>query len=113
MRPLSTVYAPWWRPATTPEYAATLSRVLSNAGHSQEAEGWRISAAARYDALVLRHPEAFIGHAAHFWLTVATIGRRARLAPVTGVLATSAAMVATAGERPCGSRSCAVTAGPS
>jgi hypothetical protein len=62
MRPLSTVYAPWWRPATTPEYAATLSRVLSNAGHSQEAEGWRISAAARYDALVLRHPEAFIGH---------------------------------------------------
>jgi hypothetical protein len=53
-----------------PEYAATLAGVLGNAGHSQEAERWRISAAARYDALVLRHPEAFIDHAAHFRLTV-------------------------------------------
>ena len=53
-----------------PEYAATLAGVLSDAGHPQEAEHWRISAAARYDELVLRHPEAFVDHAADFWLTV-------------------------------------------
>jgi hypothetical protein len=44
--------------------------VLSDAGHAQEAENWRISAAARYDELVVRHPEAFVDHAAEFWLTV-------------------------------------------
>ena len=53
-----------------PEYAASLAGVLSNAGHPQEAEHWRISAAARYDELMLRHPEAFVDHAAEFWLTV-------------------------------------------
>ncbi|PWI08807.1 hypothetical protein DIZ27_20335 [Streptomyces sp. NWU339] len=53
-----------------PEYAARLADVLSDAGHSHEAEQWRISAAARYDELVLRHPEAFVDHAADFWLTV-------------------------------------------
>ena len=29
-----------------------------------------MSAAARYDELMLRHPEAFVDHAAEFWLTV-------------------------------------------
>ena len=53
-----------------PEYAASLASVLSDAGYPQEAEHWRISAAARYDELVLRHPEAFVDHAAEFWLTV-------------------------------------------
>ena len=53
-----------------PEYAASLAGVLSDAGRLQEAEQWRISAAARYDELVLRHPEAFVDHAAEFWLTV-------------------------------------------
>jgi tetratricopeptide (TPR) repeat protein len=53
-----------------PEYAASLASVLSDAGHPHEAEQWRISAAARYDELVLRHPEAFVDHAAAFWLTV-------------------------------------------
>ncbi|MFC5953446.1 tetratricopeptide repeat protein [Streptomyces pratens] len=53
-----------------PEYAAGLAGVLSDAGHPHEAEQWRISAAARYDELVLRHPEAFVDHAADFWLTV-------------------------------------------
>ena len=53
-----------------PEYAASLAGVLSNAGHPQEAEHWRISAAARYDELMLRHPEAFVDHAAEFWLTM-------------------------------------------
>jgi tetratricopeptide (TPR) repeat protein len=53
-----------------PEYAATLAGMLSKAGHAQEAEHWRISAAARYDELMLRHPEAFFDHAAEFWLTV-------------------------------------------
>jgi hypothetical protein len=53
-----------------PEYAATLAGVLGDAGQSLEAEHWRSSAAARYDELVLRHPEAFVDHAAGFWLTV-------------------------------------------
>jgi tetratricopeptide (TPR) repeat protein len=53
-----------------PEYAASLAHMLSDAGHAQEAEHWRMSAAARYDELVVRHPEAFVDHAAEFWLTV-------------------------------------------
>ena len=53
-----------------PEYAASLASVLSGAGQPVEAEQWRMSAAARYDELVVRHPEAFVDHAADFWLTV-------------------------------------------
>jgi tetratricopeptide (TPR) repeat protein len=53
-----------------PEYAATLAGVLRDTGYAQEADRWRASAAARYDELVLRHPEAFADHAAYFWLTV-------------------------------------------
>jgi tetratricopeptide (TPR) repeat protein len=53
-----------------PEYAASLASVLSDAGQPVEAEQWRMSAAARYDELVVRHPEAFVDHAADFWLTV-------------------------------------------
>jgi tetratricopeptide (TPR) repeat protein len=53
-----------------PHYAASLAGVLSDAGHPQEAENWRISAATRYDELMLRHPEAFVDHASDFWLTV-------------------------------------------
>ena len=53
-----------------PEYAATLAGVLGDAGQPLEAEHWRSSAAARYDELVRRHPEAFVDHAAGFWLTV-------------------------------------------
>jgi tetratricopeptide (TPR) repeat protein len=61
-----------------PEYAATLSRVLSDAGRHREAEEWRSRAAARYEELVQRHPEAFAGHAADFWLTVGGDRRRGR-----------------------------------
>jgi tetratricopeptide (TPR) repeat protein len=53
-----------------PEYAASLAGVLSDAGHLDEAEQWRSSAAAHYDELVFRHPEAFVDHAAEFWLSV-------------------------------------------
>jgi tetratricopeptide (TPR) repeat protein len=53
-----------------PEYAASLAHMLSDAGHAQEAEHWRLSAAVRYDELVLRHPEAFVDHASDFWCTV-------------------------------------------
>jgi tetratricopeptide (TPR) repeat protein len=52
------------------EYAATLARVLADAGRTSETEQWRANAAARYDELVSRHPEAFADHAAEFWLTV-------------------------------------------
>ena len=53
-----------------PEYGAVLAGVLSRAGRPLEAERWRSVAAARYDELVARHPEAFVDHAAEFWLTV-------------------------------------------
>jgi tetratricopeptide (TPR) repeat protein len=53
-----------------PEYAASLAGLLTDVGRPREAEPWRISAAARYDELVRRHPEAFADHAAECWLTV-------------------------------------------
>ena len=53
-----------------PEYAASLASVLSDAGQPVEAEQWCMSAAARYNELVVRHPEAFVDHAADFWRTV-------------------------------------------
>ena len=45
---------------------------------TEEAEHWRIIAAARYDELVPRHPEAFADHAADFWLTVGGDPQRGR-----------------------------------
>jgi tetratricopeptide (TPR) repeat protein len=53
-----------------PDYAATLAGVLRSAGRPREAEQWRITAAARYQELVARQPEAYAHHAADFWLTV-------------------------------------------
>src|SRR4029450_3980884 len=41
-----------------PEYAASLASVLSDAGQPLEAEQWCMSAAARYDELVVPPPEA-------------------------------------------------------
>ena len=52
-----------------PEYAGILAGLLTDGGRPREAEQWRVSAAARYDELVRRHPEAFADHAAEFWLT--------------------------------------------
>jgi tetratricopeptide (TPR) repeat protein len=49
-----------------PEYAATLASTLRAAGHPRDAEPWRVRAAARYEELALRHPEAFAEHAAEF-----------------------------------------------
>jgi tetratricopeptide (TPR) repeat protein len=49
-----------------PGYAAQLAWALTAAGHRQEAGLWRTSAAARYDDLARRHPEAYAGHAAEF-----------------------------------------------
>jgi tetratricopeptide (TPR) repeat protein len=67
-----------------PEYAATLAAVLGAAGCPLEAEHWREIAAARYDELASRHPEAFADHAADFWRTVGGDPRRALAAPRTG-----------------------------
>jgi tetratricopeptide (TPR) repeat protein len=61
-----------------PEYAATLAGVLRDAGQQQEADQWRSSAAAHYDELVSRHPEAFLDHAAEFWLNVGGDRRKGR-----------------------------------
>ena len=51
-----------------PDYAAQLARILSQVGRVEEAHEWRARAAARYDELLARHPEAFADHAAEFWL---------------------------------------------
>jgi tetratricopeptide (TPR) repeat protein len=60
------------RPLTTssddPDYAAQLARILEAAGRAKESCAWRVLAAERYDELVLHHPEAFVDHAAEFWL---------------------------------------------
>ncbi|MGW0212540.1 tetratricopeptide repeat protein [Streptomyces sp. NPDC003233] len=59
-----------------PEYAAHLAAALHAGGSVQEASQWRERAAARYDELVLRHPEAYADHAADFWLTVGADAER-------------------------------------
>jgi tetratricopeptide (TPR) repeat protein len=42
-----------------PDYAAALARILRDADRVDEAGEWRDKAAARYDDLIKRHPEAF------------------------------------------------------
>jgi tetratricopeptide (TPR) repeat protein len=49
-----------------PAYAAGLARALRAVGHHREAGQWHSIAAARYDELVLRHPQAYADHAADF-----------------------------------------------
>jgi tetratricopeptide (TPR) repeat protein len=53
-----------------PDYAAQLARILSEMGRNDEANGWCLLAANRYDELTAAHPEAFADHAAEFWLGV-------------------------------------------
>jgi tetratricopeptide (TPR) repeat protein len=51
-----------------PDYAAQLARILADSGEVDESRRWRALAAARYEELISRHPEAFADHAAEFWL---------------------------------------------
>jgi tetratricopeptide (TPR) repeat protein len=60
-----------------PDYAAQLARILSEVGRVEEAREWRARAAARYDELLARHPEAFADHAAEFWLQTGADPHRA------------------------------------
>ena len=60
-----------------PDYPAQLARILTEVGRAQEAREWRAQAAARYDELVARHPEAFADHAAEFWLDAGADPHRA------------------------------------
>jgi tetratricopeptide (TPR) repeat protein len=53
-----------------PYYPTVLARVLAESEGPVEAESWRAHAAARYEELTARHPEAYADHAAEFWLTV-------------------------------------------
>jgi tetratricopeptide (TPR) repeat protein len=62
-----------------PEYASQLARLLKEVGQLDEAHHWREVAAARYDELMVRHPEAFADHAADFWLTVGGDAQKGRL----------------------------------
>jgi tetratricopeptide (TPR) repeat protein len=54
--------------AEDPDYAAQLARILGEAGRTEQARPWRERAAARYDEVMARHPEAYADHAAEFWL---------------------------------------------
>jgi tetratricopeptide (TPR) repeat protein len=54
--------------ADDPDYAAQLARILVDAGRDVECRPWIWLAAERYDELLVRHPEAFVDHAAEFWL---------------------------------------------
>ncbi len=49
-----------------PDYAASLARILAD--DHEAASDWRAKAAAGYEGLLARHPEAFSDHAAEFWL---------------------------------------------
>lgn len=60
-----------------PDYPAQLARILSEVGRVEEAHEWRARAAARYNELVARHPEAFADHAAEFWLDAGANPHRA------------------------------------
>ena len=62
-----------------PDYAATLARILKEAGRAEAALEWRNQAAARYEDLVARYPEAFADHAAEFWLEAGADPARALL----------------------------------
>ncbi|MGW7242351.1 tetratricopeptide repeat protein [Streptomyces sp. NPDC054804] len=53
-----------------PEYSGHLAAALDACDRFHEANQWRERAAAGYEELVLRHPEAYADHAADFWLTV-------------------------------------------
>lgn len=63
-----------------PEYAASLARLLKEAGQVRDANKWQSIAAARYDELMARHPEAFADHAAEFWFEAGDADRAAGLA---------------------------------
>jgi tetratricopeptide (TPR) repeat protein len=60
-----------------PDYAAKLASALGEPQASAEAQFWRARAAARYEELMARHPEAYADHAAEFWLTVGRDPQRA------------------------------------
>jgi tetratricopeptide (TPR) repeat protein len=70
-----------------PDYAAQLARILVDAGRIDESRRWCQQAAAHYDILVARHPEAFADHAAEFWLTAGADPTKAlRLAKINLVV---------------------------
>ena len=56
-----------------------MAQLLREVGQLDEAHRWRDVAAARYDELMVRHPEAFADHAAEFWLTVGGDFQKGRL----------------------------------
>lgn len=60
-----------------PDYAAQLARILIESGQTDAATPWRTRAAARYDELTAKHPEAYADHAAEFWLAAGNDPARA------------------------------------
>jgi tetratricopeptide (TPR) repeat protein len=61
---------PLARASDDPDYATQLARILADAGHTEDAQTWRVWAEARYDELLAHHLDAFADHAAEFWLTI-------------------------------------------
>ena len=85
--------------------------VLGELGDAHGSKQWRDTAAAGFDALVARHPLAFLDHAAEFWLGPGGNPRRAfalakgnvanRKTPMSWTLLAKAAMDAGDGQAAC------------
>ncbi|GHD98858.1 hypothetical protein GCM10010339_07710 [Streptomyces alanosinicus] len=60
-----------------PQYEAQLAGILGERQAWDEARFWRARAAAHYERLMARHPEAYADHAAEFWLTAGGDPQRA------------------------------------
>ncbi len=93
-----------------PEYAGQLADLLRSDGKTAEASALRARAAARYDELLARHPEAFADHAARFFLAggdakralaLAEKNLAARKSPDAFSLAIEAALAAADPARAC------------
>ena len=76
-RPQSRRLLPLTISSDDPDYPAQLARILNEVDRLQEGREWRARAAARYDELLARHPDAFADHAAEFWLEAGADPHRA------------------------------------
>ncbi|MEV5173363.1 hypothetical protein AB0L10_20265 [Streptomyces flaveolus] len=59
-----------------PDHSAQLAILLHETGRADEAQQWSERAAARYDQLCARHPEAFTDHAVRFRLAMGDLADR-------------------------------------
>jgi tetratricopeptide (TPR) repeat protein len=98
---------PLTRTSDDPDYAATLARILVQAGRMSEAAPWFVRAGRGYEDLVSSHPAAFADHAAFFWLEAGDPCRAHQLAQYNFSLRQTprAATLAARAAKACGARS--------